>query len=56
MRLKSWAALAIAAALLAGSGGARAQDYPARQVKIIIAFSPGGAIDILGRFIADKLS
>ena len=35
---------------------ASAQDYPTRQVKIIIAFSPSGAIDILGRFIADKLS
>jgi tripartite-type tricarboxylate transporter receptor subunit TctC len=38
------------------SNAALAQDYPARQVKIIIAFSPSGAIDLLGRFIADKLS
>ena len=35
---------------------ASAQDYPTRPVKIVIAFSPSGAIDILGRFIADKLS
>ena len=42
--------------MLAGPGaGASAEDYPTRQVKIIIAFSPSGAIDILGRFIADKL-
>src|SRR5262249_32083042 len=57
MRLKSLAALAaIAGALLGPGAGALAQDYPTRQVKIVIAFSPSGAIDILGRFIADKLS
>jgi tripartite-type tricarboxylate transporter receptor subunit TctC len=50
-------ALLTAAGLMFGlDAGALAQDYPARQVKIIIAFSPSGAIDILGRFIADKLS
>jgi len=57
MRLQSLAALAIASALLFGAGAAtRADDYPSRPVKIVIAFSPSGAIDILGRFIADKLS
>jgi tripartite-type tricarboxylate transporter receptor subunit TctC len=56
MRLKSLAALAAVMAVLLGLGaGASAEDYPARQVKIIIAFSPSGSIDILGRFIADKL-
>jgi tripartite-type tricarboxylate transporter receptor subunit TctC len=53
MRLKFLATLAVLAATLAP---AQAQDYPARPVKVIIAFSPAGAIDILGRFIADKLS
>jgi len=57
MRLKVLAALAV----VAGLAGflpvpARAQDYPSRPVKIIIAFSPAGAIDVLGRLIADKLS
>lgn len=56
MRLKSLTALAVAAAVLSGIAAARAEDYPNRQVRIIIAFSPSGAIDILGRFIADKLS
>jgi tripartite-type tricarboxylate transporter receptor subunit TctC len=49
-------ALLIAGLMLGLNTGALAQDYPTRQVKIIIAFSPSGAIDILGRFIADKLS
>ena len=56
MRLKSLAALSVAAALLAFPSGARAQNYPERPVRILIAFSPAGAIDILGRLIAEKLS
>jgi tripartite-type tricarboxylate transporter receptor subunit TctC len=56
MRMKSLAALAIAGALIGGATTLRAEDYPTRPVKIVIAFSPSGAIDILGRFIADKLS
>jgi tripartite-type tricarboxylate transporter receptor subunit TctC len=57
MRLKSLAALAAAAGLLLGcNAAALAQDYPNRPVKIIIAFSPSGAIDVLGRFIALHLS
>ena len=57
MRLKSLAALALAAGLLAIlPGGARAQNYPERPVRILIAFSPAGAIDVLGRLIAQKLS
>ena len=56
MRLKSLAMFAVAAGLLGFNAGAWADDYPNRSVKIIIAFSPSGAIDILGRFIADKLS
>ena len=57
MRLKSLAVLALAAGLLAiPPDSARAQNYPDRPVKMLIAFSPAGAIDILGRLIAEKLS
>ena len=57
MRLKSLATLAVAlAALLLPQSAAIAQNYPERPVRVLIAFSPAGAIDILGRFIADKLS
>ncbi|MBX9841738.1 MAG: tripartite tricarboxylate transporter substrate binding protein [Xanthobacteraceae bacterium] len=49
--------IAAAVCALLGLGGpVAAQDYPARPVKMIIAFSPAGAIDILGRLIADRLS
>src|SRR3954470_12028849 len=57
MRVKSLAAIALAVATLLGSGPVRAQqNYPNRPVKIVIAFSPSGAIDVLGRFIAQHLS
>ena len=56
MRLKWLAALAAFAGILLASGAQAQQDYPNRPVKIVIAFSPAGAIDILGRLIADKLS
>jgi len=55
MRLKLFAGLALAL-VMSLPMAARAQDYPQRPVRVIIAFSPSGAIDILGRFIADKLS
>src|SRR5262249_13211594 len=49
-------ALALIAVLLAPLDRAAAQNYPDKPVKIIIAFSPAGAIDVLGRLIAQKLS
>ena len=57
MQLKTLGALMVAGCALCGLGGkASAQDYPNRTVKMLIAFSPAGAIDVLGRHIADKLS
>ncbi|OGA42733.1 MAG: hypothetical protein A3G24_18270 [Betaproteobacteria bacterium RIFCSPLOWO2_12_FULL_62_13] len=38
------------------SGVALAQAYPARPVRFILPFPPGGPTDILGRAIAQKLS
>src|SRR5690242_6245521 len=44
-----------AAAVLALSRGARAQAYPARPLKLVIPFPPGGAFDAVGRPWADKM-
>jgi tripartite-type tricarboxylate transporter receptor subunit TctC len=35
---------------------APAQTYPARPVRLIIPFSPGGAADVPGRILADRLT
>jgi tripartite-type tricarboxylate transporter receptor subunit TctC len=45
-----------AAALPALSRNARAQTYPARPVRIIVGFSPGGTADIVARLIGQWLS
>ena len=42
--------------MLAASAGASAQSYPARPVRMVVAFSAGGTIDALGRILAQKLS
>ncbi len=43
-------------ALVAFAGSVAAQQYPAKPVKIIVAFTPGSATDILARLTADALT
>jgi tripartite-type tricarboxylate transporter receptor subunit TctC len=52
-RLLRFAALIAALAVPLASG---AQDYPARPVRVIVPFSPGGAVDGPMRLIAQELS
>jgi tripartite-type tricarboxylate transporter receptor subunit TctC len=46
----------IVAALFAVSGTALAQDYPAKPVRIVVPWPPGGTTDAAGRVIAQHLS
>src|SRR5947209_20500471 len=48
--------LAGAAAVPAVSRLARAQSYPARPVRLIIGYTPGGSADITARLMAQWLS
>jgi len=47
-----------AAALLLGllaSAVATAQDYPAKPVRLVVGFPPGGNVDVVGRIVAQKI-
>src|SRR5258706_1955285 len=47
----------LALVLLAGTpDSARAKSYPAKPVRVIFPFPPGGPTDLLGRAVAQKLS
>jgi tripartite-type tricarboxylate transporter receptor subunit TctC len=55
MHKRSLALLALALSAL-GATPLRAQDYPARTVKIVVPFPTGGTADVMPRIIADWLS
>jgi tripartite-type tricarboxylate transporter receptor subunit TctC len=45
----------VVAAILVASTAAPAQEFPSGQMRLIVPFAAGGAADIIGRTIAEKL-
>jgi tripartite-type tricarboxylate transporter receptor subunit TctC len=57
MKTKALGAIAAAVALATGHGIAQAQQkWPEKPVRMIVPFAPGGAADLIGRAIAQRLS
>lgn len=48
--------LAIAAAALFATAGALADTWPSKPVKIVVPYAPGGAVDVVTRKMAQKLT
>jgi tripartite-type tricarboxylate transporter receptor subunit TctC len=47
---------AVWAVAMAACGAAQAQSWPAKPVKLVVAFAPGAQPDIIARLIADRLT
>src|SRR5262245_54910206 len=41
--------------LLCFAAGAQAQSWPAKPLRLVVAYPPGGGIDVMARQIAEKL-
>ncbi|MEQ1684037.1 MAG: tripartite tricarboxylate transporter substrate binding protein BugE [Burkholderiaceae bacterium] len=56
MQRRSLILTSIAAASLFAAGGAWAQAYPSKPVRLVVPFAPGGTTDIVARVLSEKIN
>lgn len=56
MPIGSMRVVLVTALTLLGAAGAWAQDYPQRNVTMIVPFAAGGPVDTIGRILAQYMS
>jgi tripartite-type tricarboxylate transporter receptor subunit TctC len=47
---------AAVSAMVAGAGGASAQEWPTRPVTLVVPYAAGGPADVMARIISQRLS
>jgi tripartite-type tricarboxylate transporter receptor subunit TctC len=55
MQRRTLITASVAILLCAAAGGARAEGYPTRPVKLVVPFAAGGTTDIVARVLAEKI-
>jgi tripartite-type tricarboxylate transporter receptor subunit TctC len=54
--MKQWIAAVIATAVLLPQAALHAQPYPSRPIRLVTAFGPGSASDVLARIVGQELT